>query len=282
MGRWLNPDPAGTVNGLNLFRMSNNSPISWHDPDGRLPTKESTSKIPIVKNFHKGDLMYGISTGRDTPYLKVVEDFHKKNPAEHGKFESNDWARRRHRNTMSMIINSYSDPFRSSLSDKLKSTFFGGETRKTAIKDAVKMAKIGRSESHGFDFETYKSIATGHSKLKVTRKHKDEWTWWKRGSKSGIEMVSQNPASSTRKLHFILDGADMEGVTTKYSERYGNSITASELRYVYRHWDSLENKVIFYKGNKVTNAPWKDEASKDGKLWEAYKRSSKFGVLSQS
>ena len=33
--RWLNPDPAGAVDGLNLFRMVRNNPLTRIDPDGR-------------------------------------------------------------------------------------------------------------------------------------------------------------------------------------------------------------------------------------------------------
>nr|WP_320407049.1 RHS repeat domain-containing protein [Yersinia proxima] len=36
-GRWLSADPAGTVDGLNLFRMVRNNPVVWKDNDGRLP-----------------------------------------------------------------------------------------------------------------------------------------------------------------------------------------------------------------------------------------------------
>ncbi|MCG1041752.1 RHS repeat-associated core domain-containing protein [Mycetohabitans sp. B8] len=39
LGRWLNPDPAGTVDGLNLFRMVGNNPISRRDPIGLMPTQ---------------------------------------------------------------------------------------------------------------------------------------------------------------------------------------------------------------------------------------------------
>ncbi|MCG9684446.1 hypothetical protein L1D31_18075 [Vibrio sp. Isolate23] len=38
-GRWLNPDPAGTVDGLNLFRMVRNNPTTLHDGDGRAPLR---------------------------------------------------------------------------------------------------------------------------------------------------------------------------------------------------------------------------------------------------
>lgn len=37
VGRWLSSDPAGTVDGLNLYRMVRNNPITLHDDDGRMP-----------------------------------------------------------------------------------------------------------------------------------------------------------------------------------------------------------------------------------------------------
>ncbi|RMQ39677.1 hypothetical protein ALQ04_200034 [Pseudomonas cichorii] len=35
--RWINPDPAGDVDGLNLFRFSKNAPTLWVDPSGSSP-----------------------------------------------------------------------------------------------------------------------------------------------------------------------------------------------------------------------------------------------------
>ena len=42
-GRWLSADPAGTIDGLNLFRMVRNNPILLHDPDGRMPKKKQNA-----------------------------------------------------------------------------------------------------------------------------------------------------------------------------------------------------------------------------------------------
>ncbi|HGN0025250.1 TPA: RHS repeat-associated core domain-containing protein [Proteus mirabilis] len=39
IGRWLSADPAGTVDGLNLYRMVRNNPVTLRDPDGRAPSK---------------------------------------------------------------------------------------------------------------------------------------------------------------------------------------------------------------------------------------------------
>ncbi|BEM85462.1 toxin TccC3 (plasmid) [Serratia marcescens] len=36
-GRWLSADPAGTVDGLNLFRMCRNNPVTYYDAKGNIP-----------------------------------------------------------------------------------------------------------------------------------------------------------------------------------------------------------------------------------------------------
>uniref|UniRef100_UPI00301C5CD1 RHS repeat domain-containing protein n=2 Tax=Proteus terrae TaxID=1574161 RepID=UPI00301C5CD1 len=43
IGRWLSADPAGTIDGLNLYRMVRNNPVTLHDPDGRAPTPSTAS-----------------------------------------------------------------------------------------------------------------------------------------------------------------------------------------------------------------------------------------------
>lgn len=35
--RWLSPDPAGTLDGLNLYRMARNNPLTLQDPNGLMP-----------------------------------------------------------------------------------------------------------------------------------------------------------------------------------------------------------------------------------------------------
>ncbi|RBB93256.1 hypothetical protein C3E97_033195, partial [Pseudomonas sp. MWU12-2115] len=151
------------------------------------------------------------------------------------------------RSCASMVINSYNDPMRSALSEKF-SKIQRGHANLVSKKDidvAVDKAKIGRTKEIGFDFDSYKEIATKHEKLRITSKHADEWEWWKRGSKSGIAMLIDQPGDSPRKLHFILDGMNMNGVVRKNAAEGGASITSSELRYLYRHWDELSGRVIF-------------------------------------
>ncbi|MBG2877657.1 RHS repeat-associated core domain-containing protein, partial [Proteus alimentorum] len=51
IGRWLSADPAGTVDGLNLYRMVRNNPVTLQDPDGRAPTP-STASTSATTNEH--------------------------------------------------------------------------------------------------------------------------------------------------------------------------------------------------------------------------------------
>ncbi|AIA46964.1 RHS repeat-associated core domain-containing protein [Serratia sp. FS14] len=46
-GRWLSADPAGMMDGLNLFRMVRNNPVSLHDPDGRMPKKNQNADASV-------------------------------------------------------------------------------------------------------------------------------------------------------------------------------------------------------------------------------------------
>ncbi|MFP3334953.1 RHS repeat-associated core domain-containing protein, partial [Pseudomonas sp. SIMBA_064] len=42
--RWINPDPAGRIDGLNLYRMVRNNPVLLRDDEGLVPTKEEINK----------------------------------------------------------------------------------------------------------------------------------------------------------------------------------------------------------------------------------------------
>ncbi|HEN3606840.1 TPA: hypothetical protein U5E23_004190, partial [Yersinia enterocolitica] len=60
LGRWLSADPAGTIDGLNLYRMVRNNPISLMDEDGNvgesfmklLRKKTPSPQFEIPKNIH--------------------------------------------------------------------------------------------------------------------------------------------------------------------------------------------------------------------------------------
>lgn len=53
LARWINPDPAGDVDGMNLFSMVRNNPINYGDPDGRAGTeltpKQTTDMLDMLR-----------------------------------------------------------------------------------------------------------------------------------------------------------------------------------------------------------------------------------------
>ncbi|MDB0034747.1 hypothetical protein N9E78_00325 [bacterium] len=84
---------------------------------------------------------------------------------------------------------------------------------------------------------------------------------WKKGSKLGIKLVLDSP---NLKLHFVLDRLNIEDIVNKVKgvevelRGTGESITASELRYLYRQRElpQFGEKVIFYNKGQVVPAPW--------------------------
>ncbi|AZE50392.1 Rhs-family protein [Pseudomonas chlororaphis] len=57
--RWINPDPAGAIDGLNLFRMVRNNPLTLHDPNG------AGSKNGVIYVPFSGEDMVDATSGRN-------------------------------------------------------------------------------------------------------------------------------------------------------------------------------------------------------------------------
>ncbi|BBE10380.1 insecticidal toxin complex protein C [Mycoavidus cysteinexigens] len=59
VGRWLNPDPAGTIDGLNLYKMVRNNPVRFYDKDGLVPSEPDKRKITnimdVTSEFKRDD-----------------------------------------------------------------------------------------------------------------------------------------------------------------------------------------------------------------------------------
>lgn len=79
-------------------------------------------------------------------------------------------------------------------------------------------------------------------------------------------------------LHYILDEMDMNTIVNKtmlMNETAGGKkvpICTSELRYMFRHWNSLKDKsVLFYDGYRTCEAPWYDTRWKSTRAdWADY------------
>ena len=51
--RWINPDPAWGIDGLNFYRMVRNNPIALHDPNGLTPHGDLARTIMASKSFQE-------------------------------------------------------------------------------------------------------------------------------------------------------------------------------------------------------------------------------------
>lgn len=84
------------------------------------------------------------------------------------------------------------------------------------------------------------------------------------------------------KIHFVLDQIDPSPVILKgvddfdyfSGERYSNSYTASELRYLYRMWlnnhDSIDHVFFYHSGKRIESPPWVSRPE----FWMRYKPKS--------
>jgi hypothetical protein len=81
---------------------------------------------------------------------------------------------------------------------------------------------------------------------------------WKRTSKAGLEFQT---TVRNRTVHFLLDtflkGNNMDTVVSKLGF-HGRSITAGELRWLYRNWSNpnVSLRTIFWTTNGRSGAPW--------------------------
>ncbi len=92
---------------------------------------------------------------------------------------------------------------------------------------------------------------------------------FKRVSKLGIV----NTYHRGNQIHFALDELNMDDVTRSKGNRDGhdhaNSVTAKELRFIYRHREQLGDTVKFYRGGREVRAPW-DARERTADSWNQY------------
>ncbi|WP_240674663.1 SpvB/TcaC N-terminal domain-containing protein [Burkholderia stabilis] len=79
LARWLNPDPAGTVDGLNLYRMVRNNPGTLLDQNGMMPPKKRLNFPSLALQIPQpGDIRTGLYLDREKIKAEVegVAYFH--------------------------------------------------------------------------------------------------------------------------------------------------------------------------------------------------------------
>ncbi|WP_374699524.1 RHS repeat-associated core domain-containing protein [Wolbachia endosymbiont (group A) of Limnophora tigrina] len=235
--RWINPDPAGTVDGLNLYQFVGGNPANSVDIDGMIEENISDDMKDFVNDFKKGDLIYGL----DSPRKNYVDSAKKKYPGE------------------KIIINKYNDPVlgkysptSSSIPLKDKDLVEYEEFLKSEEKFNEKVLKNEDKENEykkGSAFDTIKRMERQIA----------------RACKAGIVFKT----SRGKKVHFVLDEIDINRVLDKKIYHYKN-ITSGELRSIYRQRNKewIEKNVVFWKGGKKVNPPWEDDKMR--KAWKNY------------
>ncbi len=85
LGRWLNPDPAGTVDGLNLFGMVKNNPIMLEDPDGlaAVAHRRVASKRSHKSSLRRGRISRTAQAFSDGPSQRTRSRVHRTHAIQH-------------------------------------------------------------------------------------------------------------------------------------------------------------------------------------------------------
>ncbi|MGA6366664.1 RHS repeat-associated core domain-containing protein [Proteus penneri] len=257
IGRWLSADPAGTIDGLNLYRMVRNNPVTLHDPDGRMPTIDSIPNgTPLTEIFQRGDILYGLDKPREKSLsalsssgFKRIEAIEPPSTKNILKFIRQSFRKVKEKtniiiqNDITNAVWDVSKPKEYSDNKMIKKQLNDPERAiqfRQFISSHEKYNVIDQDEATKLISEPWKAMQFGVP-------------LWKKTSKAGLEfqlLVRKKP------LHFMTDliGDDIGVVISK--EGHGASITSSELRWLYRHRDlpEVRSNLIFYRdGKKISH-----------------------------
>lgn len=128
VGRWLSSDPAGTVDGLNLYNMVNNNPVNYTD---HLGLSKLERIVSAGKSAFKAHSLYSKAKDKITPVTETVKTISKITPGgltkqliDHGFDKSIDKSRKKilHGTTHSILDTKY----------------YIGHMRKMKKKDAIR------------------------------------------------------------------------------------------------------------------------------------------------
>ncbi|WP_374699526.1 RHS repeat-associated core domain-containing protein [Wolbachia endosymbiont (group A) of Limnophora tigrina] len=267
--RWINPDPAGTVDGPNLYQFVGGNPAIYRDKGGnaRNQGENAVDYTEFINTFQEGDKIYGLTKSRG-PYITAAKSLYP---------NANT--------TIDDLNNSFIGT--GLFSDGNKNIYY--EKQLTPRNDEAKKFKefiesdpkydprkvpgtygIEQNELHDQNGElTEKGIQTTM----------DAYVRVGHASKAGIKFTT---IEQRKKVHFVLDKIKLSAVPQKVSSfalpssdydsddinltkrnRGGilKDITGQELRYLYKNRDNKQimQNVIFWKEGKVVDPPWEND-----------------------
>ncbi|WP_060507479.1 RHS repeat-associated core domain-containing protein [Pseudomonas sp. NBRC 111124] len=239
VGRWLGSDPAGPVDGLNLFCMVNNNPVVCVDLDGRVTLGNSSTEdgALLVDLFENGHILYGLRSSVASAMGKIITA--RLNPDGRNSRESVEF------HAQAQITDAVWDA-------KISATKYKPD-------DIIQELYNDAGRVLGF-----KRFLNAHPKYNVraqrgARQLEREYSkvievgLWKRTSKAGLEYQL---ISRMAPVHFLMDGINIGNVASKRGDG-GQSVTAGELRWLYRHRDVpevRENLFFHREGKEIAHA----------------------------
>jgi insecticidal toxin complex protein TccC len=278
--RWLNPDPAGDVDGLNFYCMVQSNPVSFKDDDGR------QSDFSKYYKPEQGDLIFGLAKVLDQGYLSWRAaltgrgDYLAKyldgddiarlekglDPLRHSYSSIRDSTRRLALSSPGTNDNGSSNRFWEGQYSSVAELVFRKEgkyyenikTRYGGVASTAANKQFSENYADAFSSGHYSVRKTFEKYVDADDKFGQKLI--SRASKAGLSTILNS--GRTDVIHFTLDGLDMEQVVMKTRP----SATSSELRYLFRNREKLADKVLFYRKNMLVDAPWRTDRAE----WSRY------------
>lgn len=260
LGRWLSSDPAGTVDGLNLYRMVRNNPVGLMDEDGLAPSimGEAIERKKNSKSFFSKALRSKSKSNKD---LSNIDDV--KNTNSHIKVDNSNNSPQKG-DLIYGVNTSFARKWYTNYNKKFKSI--------VVTIDEYKILKLDPPSKLDKD-NSFSSFLSNHEKYKSALHAKGNNQDIRRKSKGGIEWGISN----NKKVHFVLDDLDIISVIKKNyqgknadkglstDKNKNRSITGSELRWVYRNKNNplVRDSVIFWAGGEEVAPPWSKDLERN-------------------
>ncbi|MHC8298703.1 RHS repeat-associated core domain-containing protein [Pseudomonas sp. ZS1P83] len=241
--RWLSPDPAGVVDGLNLYCMARNSPVTFFDKVGLNSTNANRGSqgnyADLVSSFNAGDILFGLREPRDFA-LKALEKVGFKEFSRVPRWREGIprlfWEKKR--NVLKQ----------NDLTDAAFGSIVTAGIYNTDEQIKAELADSARGIA-------YKEFAMTNRYFQKDEKGTGNFfqinvPMWRRSSKAGLEFQI---FERDKKVLFAIDNlmGTLDDIVSKKPDA-GTSVTASEIRYVFRRKETPEvkNNVRFFVANR--------------------------------
>ncbi|WP_223569431.1 RHS repeat-associated core domain-containing protein [Pseudomonas sp. BF-R-26] len=241
--RWLSPDPAGAIDGSNLYRMVRNNSVTFFDGEGLSPTNVNGGSkgdyAALVSSFEAGDILFGLREPRDSALKALAEAGFKefsRLPLWKEGIPRLLWEKKRNVLKQNDLTDAAFGP---TVTAGIYNT---DEQIKTELVDAVRGIAYKEFAMTNRYFQKDEKGTGNFFQINVPM--------WRRSSKAGLEFQI---FERSKKVLFAIDNlmGTLDDIVSKKPDA-GTSVTASEIRYVYRRKETPEvkNNVKFFVASR--------------------------------